>query len=451
MKLVSLVGLGKLGLSLAGCIADSGIRVIGVDISQHVVDLVNRKVPPMSEPGLAELLGRTVGKTLEATTDINRAVDETDVTLILVQTPSMADGRYGTGALRSVLGPLCARLRETGKTKHLISVNSTIQPGTIDNELIPMIEQALGRPVGNGIEVCYNPELVALGTTIKNFKQPDFVLIGASSSQAAAEIEAIQKQMTENDPPFYVMSPVSAEMVKIMLNTYLTVKISFANLVSQVAATFPGAELDKITQAIGADSRIGGKFIMAGNSFGGTCFPRDVKAFLRLLEDTGQLTGMAHAVEDINVRQTDFLIETTQSELQRAATDRVAILGLSFKPNTPVVAESSAIKLAATLAKSGVKVTVWDDLALDQAEAVLGPNVSYAKSAADAVAAADVVVLHNPVRSYIEAVATASDGVSVVDCWRVLDPSRLPSGARHVRFGEFVSKDDLKDSVRKLA
>ncbi len=436
MEKVSLIGLGKLGLSLAATIAASGRSVLGIDIDDEVVRKVNEGRAPLPEPGLEEMLSQTAGSTLEATTDVTRAVSETDYTIILVQTPSESDGRYGLRALRGVLEALCREIKAKNKLGHLISVNSTIQPGSMDNEIIPYIERATGMTEGEDIFVCYNPEMVALGTTIKNFQYPDFILVGGNSAEGLARVSRLQNSVICNDAPVKAMSAVSAEIVKISLNTYLTVKISFANLISQLATQLPGAEIDLITGAIGADDRIGGKFLKAGNSFGGTCFPRDVNAFRCFMEDTSVPTSLANAIAEINKRQSDALVATVLDQLAAKGKEKVVILGLSFKPDTHVIAESSAISLVTELLERNVQVSVYDPFALPAAKDLFGYALQYASSAADAIVEDAVVVMYNDVAEYRKAICAGVSGNVVIDCWRALDPASLPDDTVHVAMGD---------------
>lgn len=436
MEKVSLVGLGKLGLSLAATLADSGRQVLGVDIDEQIVNTINSGRAPLPEPGLEPLLQKLTGKTLEATTDIARAVSETDYTIILVQTPSESDGRYGLRALRGVLEVLCAEIKRRNKKGHLISVNSTIQPGSMDGEIIPYIEKSTGCKNGVDISVCYNPEMVALGTTIKDFLYPDFVLVGANDPLALERVTALQRSFIRNEAPVKSMTAVSAEIVKIAVNSYLTMKISFANLISQLSVTMPGAEVDKITEAIGTDARVGNKFIKAGNSFGGTCFPRDVSAFSCFLRDQDVPNTLTTAIAEINQRQTDMLVALVRSFTSQDRSRKVCILGQSFKPDTHVIAESSAISLITQLLEDGVHTTVYDPYAKSAVKSTFGYALTYAESAQAAMAEDSVIVLYNPVPEYLEAAENAPQNTVIIDCWRALNPDMLPANTTYIPMGD---------------
>jgi UDPglucose 6-dehydrogenase len=433
---VSVIGLGKLGLNLAVCMASRGVDVLGVDNNPDTIKNIRSGTPPIFEPGLKEMLAGTVGNTLEVTNDISRCVTETSISFILVQTPSRADGRYSTEALESVLTPICRKIREVGKLDHAVVVCSTIQPGTFQDTILPLVRRESGFRNGHGIEVAYNPELVALGTAIRNFTAPDFVLIGADHPGAARRVEAIQRRLTTNDPPIHHMSLASAELVKLCLNTYLTVKISFANLVSQLASRIAGAEVDKICAAVGDDKRIGAKYFKAGPSFGGTCFPRDVRAFVRLCDDLGQDLEFARGIGRINQTQDQLLEELTLAALEDANARSVGILGMAFKPGTPIIDESPAVKLAMRLLELGYQVSFHDPEANSRAIDALGIRAEAHPNAASCVAAAPVVVLHHPTPENRDAILQAAPRLSaVIDCWGVFGNGSLPPNVSWLRLG----------------
>ena len=431
---VSVVGLGKLGLSLAASLAVRGFDVVGIDTDEHVIEMVQAGIAPVAEPGLSEALRATVGRSLRITNRTEAAIEHGDVTFVLVSSPSREDGRLSAqplaAAFRSLSQALAARPRE----RHVLVVGTTTEPGTIDREIVPIVERTLGAPVGDETGVCYNPELVALGATLDGFQNPDLVLIGESSIGAGDEVERIQRKLTRNNPPIHRMSIISAEIAKLALNAFLALKISYANLLSQISAQIPDAEIDKITAAIGADRRVGGKFLRAGKSYGGPCLPRDMLAFRRFSERLGDAGELLSAVERINERQTILLMKALLDCVDRAPARRVGILGLSFKEGTPVVVGSVATELVKHLAGADVRVIGHDALA---AANELGAAIEFADHAAECVAAAPVVVLLNRDPSYVDAVLNyrGAEPKSVVDCWGVLDGLPVPAAIDVIRIG----------------
>ena len=434
---VSVVGLGKLGLSLATSLAVRGFDVLGIDADEHLIDMVHAGIAPGGEPGLSEALRVAVGKSLRFTSRTEAAVEHGDVTFVLVSSPGREDGRLCAEPLAAAFRSLSQALAAKRRERHVLVVGTTTQPGTIDREIVPLVERTLGLPVGDAIAVCYNPELVALGATLDGFQNPDFVLIGESGISAGDEVERIQRKLTRNNPPIHRMSIISAEIAKLALNAYLALKISYANLLSQISAQIPRAEIDKITAAIGADRRVGGGFLRAGRAYGGPCLPRDTLAFRRFCEGLRCAGELLSATQQINERQTMLLTETVLDCVERASERRVAILGLSFKEGTPVVVGSVAAELVKRMAEAEVRVIGHDALVPASAGIELGAAIELADDAATCVAAAPVVVLLNRDPSYVDAVLSygGAEAKSVVDCWRMLASLPVPEAIYVVPIG----------------
>ena len=278
MTQLSVIGLGRLGLCAAACFASRGVPVVGVDINPSTVDAVNRGAAPFYEPQLPEML-RAAGDRLEATADYGRALERSDVTLLIVPTPSGPDGEFSDAYLQDALTHLAQALRESRKSSHLFVITSTVSPGTIEGRLIPLIESVSGRALHEGFEICYNPEFIALGRVISDFLRPDLVLIGESAGAAGDRLEALYRAVCENAPRVARMSIVSAEITKIALNSFVTTKITFANTLASICEAVPGADIDAITDALGADRRVSPHYLRGGLPFGGPCFPQDNRAF----------------------------------------------------------------------------------------------------------------------------------------------------------------------------
>ena len=438
---LSLVGLGKLGLCLAACLAEKGFPVIGVDIEERVVNQVNAGIAPWYEPGLDQLLAKHGGKTLRATTAHREAILQSDVTFVLVATPSNPDGSFSNRFIEAALRSLALALATSEKPHHLFVISSTVMPGSTDEVFIPILEQYSGRKLNDGFSVCFDPDFVALGNVIKGFLRPDLVIIGESEPQAGARIEAIHRQMCENEPTIARMSIISAEIAKVCLNAYITTKISFANSIANLCERIPGADVDAITQAIGADRRISPYYFQGGLSFGGTCFPRDTRAYMTMAARYGVQAEIIHAVDQVNKYQDQHLAEIVLRELDSVANKTVGILGLAFTANTPVVTESPAIKLIAELIKRDVHVVAYDPLAIDNARTVFGSAVEYVHTAESCLAQAGlaVVMLRNGELKRAVEGFTPQRPLTVIDCWRLIDRQRLPDRVRLVALGCYRS------------
>ena len=433
---VSVVGLGKLGQPLAACFAARGFETIGVDIDERVVNSINRGVATVIEPGLQELIV-TAGRRLRATRNHEEAISKTNVTFILVATPSDPDGNFSNKYLESALKPLATSLRDNSKEYHLFVVNSTVMPGSTEESLIPIIEEHSGRKLNIGFGVCYCPELIALGSAIRDFLNPDFVVIGQSNDRDGDRVASIYKRLCENDPPIFQMPIIDAEITKVSLNCYLTLKISFANSLANICEKVPGADVDVITEALGADKRILPYYLRGGLSFGGTCFPRDTKAFIAFARRLGNDAELIRAVEKVNEFQDQHLAEVVLSHVASTSDKKVSILGLAFKPNTPVIVESPAIKCINELLERGVEVSVYDPLAMENTRAVFGDRIKYAASTRDCISQSSVCVITTPSEEFrhIDDSYIAHNPTTIIDCWRIVEPARLGKRTKYVALG----------------
>src|SRR6188472_1507167 len=417
---ISVVGLGKLGAPLAAVLASKGFDVVGVDLSQTAVEALNARKAPVEEPRLQELID-SHGARLKATTNVDEAVTATDVTFVIVPTPSDATGRFSNAAVLSAMKSIGLALRRKD-TYHLVVITSTVMPGSTDGEIRQALEQHSGRRVGSHLGLCYNPEFIALGSVVRDMLRPDMILIGESDQAAGDLLESIYAKSCDNTPAIRRMNFVNAELTKISVNTYVTTKISYANMLADICDRLPGADVDVVTRALGADTRIGGKYLKGAMGYGGPCFPRDNVAFAALARKLGARADVAEATDRINNYQVDRLTGLV-SKFARAGT-RIALLGLSYKPQTPVVEESHSVKLANRLADAGYIVTVHDPLAQDAALAVLGDKVVGASSLESAVRDADLLIVGTgwPEYKEIDPAWAKRDGqrMTVLDLWRTL-------------------------------
>ncbi|MBI3942052.1 MAG: UDP-glucose/GDP-mannose dehydrogenase family protein, partial [Chloroflexi bacterium] len=357
---LSVVGLGKLGLCLTACFAEKGFETIGVDIDASVVNDVNRGVAPWFEPGLQELLAKHGGKKLQATLSHREAILRSDITFVLVATPSDPDGGFSNRFVREALQSLAEALRESRKAHHIFVISSTVMPGSTQADFIPIIEQYSGRQLNQGFSVCYDPDFVALGNAIQGFLRPDILIIGESMAEAGRRVEAVHQRICENQPAVSHMSIINAEIAKVCSNAYITTKISFANSVANLCEAIPGADVDAISQAIGADRRISPYYLQGGLAFGGTCFPRDTQAYMNLAEKYGVQADIVRAADQVNQYQNLHLANLVLDELDKIRNKTVGILGLAFKPNTSVITESPALKLIAELVQRHIRLIVYD-------------------------------------------------------------------------------------------
>ena len=432
---ISVVGLGKLGSVLAGVMTECGHEVVGVDLNRDFVDSINAGRAPVREPGLDEMIARNAAH-LSATTDLGEAVAKTEITFVVVPTPSGPDATF---SLRYVLDAAdgIGRALASKSSYHLVVISSTVMPGSTGGEILARLEQASGRECGPDFGLCYNPEFIALGSVIRDMSKPDMILIGESDPRAGDLLENVYRTVCPNNPPVARMNFVNAELTKISVNTFVTTKISFANMLAEIGDKVPGADAEVVGQAIGLDTRIGRKYLTGAFGYGGPCFPRDNKAFARFAELHHVDATLARATDQVNQRQ---VIRVAARVLEVAAPgDRVAILGLSYKPDTDVIEESQGVMLAKVLSEAGLEVMAYDPLAMDNARRVL--NVEFAPSAAACVAEATVVVIATAWEEFKHLdprVLASNNGRRPVifDWWHLLRPSDFEEVADYFACGQ---------------
>jgi len=434
---VAVIGLGKLGAPMTACFAARGFNVHAVDLNPQKVDAMSRGVPPVHEPGLAELLDESPGR-IFAGKDIEAAVFASDVTFVVVATPSEADGGF---SLRYAI-PTCESIGRALRTKsgyHVVVITSTVMPGSVGGPLKEALERASGKRCGVDFGLCYNPELIALGPVIRDFYNPDFLLIGESDERAGDTLCEVYKRTCKNSPAYARMNWINAEITKLSVNTYITTKISYANMLARLCEKLPDADVNVVTDALGLDTRIGPKYLKGAVSYGGPCFPRDNRALAALASRVGASSGLAEATDIFNRAQIKSLAEIVKSYVD--GSDTVSILGLTYKPNTDVVEESFGLLLALELSSASLSVSVYDPSA-DAARALSQhKNIRVASSAQECIAESTVAVLATPWQEFrdLRAALWARPGHSaprvVIDCWRALGHLDGIEGVRYVKLG----------------
>src|SRR6267154_1147207 len=434
---ISVIGLGKLGAPIAACFAARGFQVVAADIDAQKVDAIGRGVPPVHEPGLTELLQESLGR-LVATLDTEAAVRDSEATFIVVSTPSEADGGF---SLRYALAT-CEAIGRALRNKdsyHLIVLTSTVMPGSTGGEIKSALERASGKRCGQDFGLCYGPEFIALGTVIRDFYHPDFLLIGESDARSGEILTDIYKNVCKNSPAVARMNFVNAEITKLAVNTYITTKISYANMLARLCEKLPEADVNVVTDALGLDSRIGAKYLKGAVSYGGPCFPRDNRALAALAARVGASSGLAEATDIFNRALIKVLAEIVRSH--RVGDDVIGILGLTYKPNTDVVEESFGLLLAQELSSANLPVIVYDPSG-DATRALSNyKNIGMASSAQECIAESGVVVLATPWQEFreLQPALWARPGHSVprvvIDCWRALSHLDGVDGVHYVKLG----------------
>lgn len=414
---ISVVGLGKLGSPILAVLSSKEHLVTGVDLNPMFIDKINQGLAPVEEPNLQNLLTQYRGN-YSATADYRSAILSTDVTIIIVPTPSGKDGTFINDYILDAMNIIGSILTEK-EGYHLLVIKSTVMPGSTGGIIQRTLEITSGKTVGRDLGLCYSPEFIALGSVVHNLLNPDIVLIGESDQKAGDILEELYISVCDNIPKIKRMNYVNAEISKIAINTFVTTKISYANMLSDLCQHIEDADVDVVTSTVGSDSRIGTKYIRAGLAFGGPCFPRDNIAFSVLAQSVGANAELAIATQNINKHQNIRLLSLVE---EHCINKSISLIGLSYKPGTPVVEESQAIYLANSLAKEGFQVNVYDPMANDEAKKYLDKDIHVADSLNTCIASSEFLVVLTPWPNF----ATEIDesqlfGKKVIDAWRVLN------------------------------
>lgn len=443
---VAVIGLGKLGSPMAAIFAAMGHNTIGVDRVPATVEKINRLEAPVFEPGLQEMLGRAGGR-LRATTDLAEAIRNSRISFVIVPTPSDANDAFSMEFAEAAAKEIGLALR--GRVSpHLVVLTSTVMPGDTDRIFIPALEKASGRKVGTDIGVSYSPEFIALGSCIRDFLHPDLVLIGESDPASGRLLEEFYETIHQSRPGISRMAIVNAEITKISLNSFVTMKISFANMIASVCEKFPGGDVDAVTRALGHDSRIGAKYFRGSVAFGGPCFPRDNRALNRLGQTLGLDLALPGATDRVNDSQLDRVLDIINHLDTRGKT--VGILGLAYKPQTNVIEKSFGMGLAEALAERGIPVLAHDSNALEQAAKSLPEEVELTDSVLDCCLKADIIVVALPCVEYASLPRESFAGVTqpkvILDCWRLGRLHELVDVARVIPLGTGEVSSTLEEA-----
>jgi UDPglucose 6-dehydrogenase len=431
---LSVIGLGKLGSPLAAVFAARGHQVAGVDVNVEKVRLLASGQAPVQELHLQDVTDRGKGR-LTATVSYEDAVLGSDLTFIVVPTPSDENGLFTNRDVVAAVQQVGRVLREKAGY-HIVNITSTVMPGTTGGTIREALQNSSGRSVGDDVGLCYNPGFVALGSVVRDILSPEYILLGESDSRAGETVELLYRSTCDNNPPIRRMDLINAEIAKLAANTYVTTKISYANMLAEICERLPGADVDVVTSAIGLDTRIGTTYLKGATGYGGPCFPRDNTAFSTLARSIGARADIAEATDRMNRYQVERLVAHVRCGAAPGSV--VGILGLSYKPDTSVVEESAGIAIAIRLWDEGYVVKIFDPMALDAARAILGTKATAASLEACA-READVLVITTPwpVFSSLDPVSLSRAGKRsvIIDCWRVLPKERFKDVAEVVYLG----------------
>lgn len=387
---IAIVGTGYVGLVSGACFSEMGINVTCVDIDEIKIQKLKDGIMPIYEPGLDELVERNVNAgRLLFTTDLTACLDDVEVVFSAVGTPPDEDG---SADLKYVLE--VARTVGRNINKHVVLVTkSTVPVGTAKKVRAAIQEELDRRGVNIEFDVASNPEFLKEGAAIKDFMTPDRVVVGVESERARKLMEKLYRPFTLNGYPILMMDVPSAEMTKYAANAMLATRISFMNDIANLCERV-GANVDNVRKGMGTDSRIGSRFLYAGCGYGGSCFPKDVKALVHTGIENGYHMQVIEAVEAVNEKQKYIVFEKLNKAFKGDLKGKtIALWGLSFKPETDDMREAPALVVIGELLKAGAKVKAFDPIAMEETKRRIGDAITYCKDMYEAVIDADAVAL----------------------------------------------------------
>lgn len=386
---IAIVGTGYVGLVSGACFAEMGIDVTCVDINPEKIKCLLNGEIPIYEPGLDDLVKRNVeAGRLHFTTDLTTCLDNVEVVFSAVGTPPDEDG---SADLQYVL-EVARTFGQHIKKYTILVTKSTVPVGTAKKVKAVIEEELTERGEQIDFEVASNPEFLKEGAAIKDFMSPDRVVVGIESDRAKKVMERLYRPFQMNNYRLYFMDIPSAEMTKYAANAMLATRISFMNDIANLC-DLVGANVDMVRKGIGADTRIGSKFLYPGCGYGGSCFPKDVKALTRTAREYGYTMGVIEAVEAVNERQKEIVVKKLQDKLGTLRGKTIALWGLAFKPETDDMREAPALVVIEKLLEAGASVKVYDPVAMDECRRRIGDRVVYCKDMYDVVIDADALAV----------------------------------------------------------
>ncbi len=429
---IAVIGTGYVGLVTGTCFADSGNEITCVDIDEAKVAALNEGNVPIYEPGLEEMVryNHSAGR-LKFTTDLASAVKPAEVIYLAVGTPQGDDGSANLSALWAVVKGIAPHLSNDA----VVVTKSTVPVGT-NAKIYEMLQELTGREC----HVASNPEFLKEGAAIDDFEKPDRVVVGVRDQHSADVLRQLYEPFLRTDHPFLVMTPESAEMTKYVANALLATKISFINEMANLCERM-GGDINDVRRGIGHDSRIGFAFLFPGVGYGGSCFPKDVRALSAMSTDLGLEPRMLDAVDQINEAQKQVMIDKIETHFNgKLAGKTIAVWGLAFKPKTDDIREAPALVLIDYLLKQGATVQAHDPEAIPNVREIYGDKVAFCESSSEALRGADALAIMTDWNAYKrrnwEDVTELMNSPTIFDGRNLYDTERMKTrGFRYYSVG----------------
>lgn len=401
---ISIIGVGYVGLCTAVGLASRGYKVIACDIDPEKINKINQGIPPFHEPRIKETLLESIrnGNLQGIVNQIDKVVQETDITFVAVGTPSKPDGSIDLKYVESAVSNIGRALKQKN-TYHIIVIKSTVIPGTTQNNILPKLEKESKKTIGKDFGLCMNPEFLRQGSALQDTINADRIVIGSQDKRSGDILEALYKDFYfAKMPPIIRTTLSTAELIKYASNAMLATKISFINTIANICEKIPGADVKVVAEAMGLDKRIGSLFLDAGLGYGGSCFPKDVKALIACSKALGYTPTLLESTEEVNKKQPLKAIDFIKQQLLTLEGKKIAILGLAFKPNTDDMREARVIPLINQLLTEGAKIIAYDPVANNVAKSIFGNEIQYASSSKQCLENTDVAILVTEWEEFIQ-------------------------------------------------
>ncbi len=389
MKII-IIGTGYVGLVTGTCFAETGVEVTCIDKDKEKIDKLKNGIVPIYEPGLGAMLERNIQKqTLSFSTDLKSSLTDSDVAFIAVGTPQDADG---SADLRNVI-EVSAEIGKIIDKYILVVTKSTVPVGTAEQVRNVIQNELNKRKLDIPFDIASNPEFLKEGDAVEDFLRPDRIVIGVDSERAGKIMKRLYHPFLLNNHPLIFMDIPSAELTKYAANSMLATKISFMNEIANLCE-LTGADVNMVRIGIGSDPRIGNKFIYAGAGYGGSCFPKDIRALIRTAEDKGYSMKILNAVDVVNNAQKEILFHKILKHFKGNIENRIiSVWGLSFKPNTDDMRDAPSLTIINKLLEKKAKIIAYDPVAMDECRRRIGDVIDYSKDRYEALIDSDALVV----------------------------------------------------------
>ena len=388
---ISVIGLGFAGLSLVTANAGRGFDTIGVDIDGKKIEHLKACKPDFFEPNMEAMLRESMSrKKVHFTTDIDYALQNSEITFLTVGTPLKDDGdEVDLSYVKNAVKRIAVSLKDK-KAFHLLAVKSTLPPMTTESLILPVFKDMIE---GKRMDVVVNPEFLREGFAMADILKPHLIVIGSSRRHSSLILEKYYKDFYETPPEIMHTSIPTAEIIKYANNAFLATKISFINSISNICQNIPGADVNIIAHAIGKDSRIGPLFLQAGPGFGGSCLPKDLTGLIAISQEMGRTPELFKAVKDVNDKQFMRVIEMMRDQGILMEDNTVTVLGVAFKKDTDDIRDAVSVRVVEKLLEYKLRIRVHDPMALKNFRRIFGARISYSESTAECLKGSDCCVI----------------------------------------------------------